>query len=94
MRKYIDEKQEIDKFLEKLISPFLKTNSLKILDACCGIGHLPYFLSDINPKIKFLGIDQTEYLIDEAIENLCIQREIELGLKKADTFNILKIVSK
>lgn len=88
MRKYIDEKQEIDKFLEKLISPFLKTNSLKILDACCGIGHLPYFLSDINPEIEFLGIDQTEYLIDEA-KKICNNKK-NVQFEAVDVFDFVK----
>jgi len=70
MKKYVNEKQEMDKFLEKLITPFTKANSLKILDACCGIGHIPYFLSDINPNIEFLGIDHTKYLIYVKIKKI------------------------
>lgn len=70
MKKYVNEKQEMDKFLEELITPLIKTNSLKILDACCGIGHISYYLTDINPNIQFLGIDQKKYLIDEA-KKLC-----------------------
>jgi len=66
MKKYVNEKQEMDKFLEKLITPIIRGASLKILDACCGIGHLSYFLSEISPESTFLGVDQTFYLIQEA----------------------------
>lgn len=73
MKKYAEEKQEIDKLLEKLITPFIENASLKILDACCGIGHILYFLSEISPKSTFLGIDQTTFLIQEA-KKLCQTR--------------------
>jgi ubiquinone/menaquinone biosynthesis C-methylase UbiE len=88
MKKYVNEKQEIDKFLEKLISPFLNTKSLKILDACCGIGHISYFLSKINPNNEFLGIDQTDYLINEA-KKLC-KNEKNIEFKTIDVFDFTK----
>ncbi|MFX1282100.1 MAG: class I SAM-dependent methyltransferase [Promethearchaeota archaeon] len=66
MRKYVDQPQEIDKFLMNLIEPKLKEPKLKILDACCGIGHLLYFLSDLSPQSSFLGVDKVPYLIEEA----------------------------
>lgn len=65
-KKCVTEKREIDKFFEKLISPFIESKNYNILDACCGIGYLSYFLSEISPKSKFLGVDQTYYLIEEA----------------------------
>ena len=55
MRKYVDKKQEMDKFLERLIIPIIQDKNLKILDACCGIGHILYFLSEISLKSTFLG---------------------------------------
>lgn len=70
MRKYVTKKQELDKFLEKRITPLIKGKKLKILDACCGIGHLIYFLKDISPQSHFLGIDNVPYLIEEA-KKLC-----------------------
>ena len=70
MKKYASKKQEMDKFLEKLIINFIKNKKLKILDACCGIGHIPYFLSSLSPESDFYGIDQTPYLIDES-KKLC-----------------------
>lgn len=70
MREYVTKKQELDKFLEKLITPLIKGKKLKILDACCGIGHLIYFLKDVSPRSQFLGIDNTPYLIEEA-NRLC-----------------------
>ena len=66
MKKYVDEKQEMDKFLEKIITPLIIGKNLKILDACCGIGHILYFLNEISSRSTFLGVDQTSYLIEEA----------------------------
>ena len=66
MTKYLKEKHEIDKELEKIITPYIESKKLRILDACCGVGHISQFLSKISPKSEFLGIDQTSYLIDEA----------------------------
>jgi ubiquinone/menaquinone biosynthesis C-methylase UbiE len=94
MSKYISQKQEMDKQLEKIISPFIKGRSLDILDACCGIGHISYFLHRISPKSKFLGIDQTPYLIDEAtkvcngIKNLRFEVGDILDMKYKKKFDI------
>lgn len=66
LKKYAEKKQERDKFIEELITPFIRDKSLKILDACCGIGQVSYYLSKISPKSVFLGIDQTQCFIDEA----------------------------
>ena len=73
-RKCITEKREMDKLLENLITPYIKSKNLKILDACCGIGHISYFLSEISPESIFSGIDQTSYLIEEA-KKLCIDKK-------------------
>jgi ubiquinone/menaquinone biosynthesis C-methylase UbiE len=75
MKKYVKEKQEMDKFLETLISPILEKNNQKILDACCGIGHIDYFLSELNHSNEFLGVDQTKYLIDEA-KKICNKKNV------------------
>ena len=54
---YVKDKQELDKFLEKSISPFIIDKKLKILDACCGIGHISNLLSELSPQSVFFGID-------------------------------------
>ena len=69
-KKCVTEKREFDKYLEKLISPYIIGKNLQILDAPCGIGHISYFLSEISPQSKFLGIDQTPWIIEEA-KKLC-----------------------
>ena len=74
MKKYVENKQELDKFLEKLITPFIENKSLKILDACCGIGHIIFLLNLISPGSTFMGVDQTEYYIEEA-------RKLSMGKK-------------
>ena len=68
MRKYLKTKQEIDKMLERIISPVIKGKKLKILDACCGIGHIANLLSNISNESDFVGVDQSEYVIKDAQE--------------------------
>lgn len=87
MKKYVNEKQEMDKLLESIIMPILAKNNLKILDACCGIGHIDYFLSELNYSNEFLGIDQTPYLIDEA-KKLCNKKNV--SFKKGDIYDLPK----
>jgi trans-aconitate methyltransferase len=71
MERYYRDKQELDKFLEKIITPYIKDKNLQILDACCGIGHIIHYLNKISPSSNFFGIDQTSYYIEKAKE-LCI----------------------
>ena len=86
MKKCITEKRELDKFLEKLISPYIKNKNLKILDAPCGVGHISYFLSDLSPNSKFLGIDQTPYIIEEA-KKICSSKK-NISFEVADIYDI------
>ena len=85
-KKCITEKREMDKYFETIISSFIKSKKCNILDACCGIGHLPYFLSEISKESKFLGIDQTSYLIDEA-KKLC-KGKSNISFEINDMYNI------
>jgi len=85
-KKCITEKREIDKYFETLISPFIKSKRYNILDACCGIGYISNFLSEISPESKFLGIDQTPYLIDEA-KKLCKDKS-NISFELDDIYNI------
>ena len=64
--KCVREKRRLDDYFEKIITPYIQSKELEILDACCGIGYISNFLSEISPKSTFLGIDQTSYLIEEA----------------------------
>jgi len=88
-KKCVSEKREMDKLLEKIIFTFIDSKKLDILDASCGIGHISYFLSEISKESKFVGVDQTEYLIKEA-EKLC-QNKPNISFEVND---ISKIVSK
>jgi ubiquinone/menaquinone biosynthesis C-methylase UbiE len=92
MKKYVKNKQEMDKVLIKLIKPYLKNKKIKVLDACCGIGHLDYFLSNLFLESSFQGIDQTSYLIDEA-RKLCSKRK-NVTFEINDMSNISKKYSK
>lgn len=87
MKKYVDQRQELDKFLDPLIAPLIINKKLNILDACCGIGHLIYSLSDLSPKSSFIGIDQTTYLIEEAMK-LCKDRR-NINFEVADIYDLL-----
>jgi len=88
MKKYVSEKQELDKSLELIISPLIKGKSLRILDACCGIGHIAYFLSEISPSSHFLGVDQTPYLIEEA-KKLCFEKK-NISFEIGDIYDLPK----
>jgi SAM-dependent methyltransferase len=65
MRAYLRNKPEQVKFFEELVGPYL-TEDVSVLDACCGIGDLLYFLAQLNPNARFTGVDKAEFLIDEA----------------------------
>jgi ubiquinone/menaquinone biosynthesis C-methylase UbiE len=92
MKKYVDTKQKIDLKLEDLLNPIIKNESFKILDACCGMGHLDYFFSSLSPNSTFLGIDQTQFLIDEA-KKLCIDKN-NVSFEVDDIYNLPKKYSK
>src|SRR5688572_25968040 len=53
MRAYVENKPEQVKFFEELIGPYLSGERVSVLDACCGIGDLIYFLAQLNPKASF-----------------------------------------
>ena len=65
MRAYLRNKPEQVKFFEEIVGPYLR-DDVSILDACCGIGDLLYFLAQLNPNARFTGVDKAEFLIDEA----------------------------
>ena len=56
----------MDKYLEQLITPYIKGKKLKIPDACCGLGHILYLLNQISPQSEYLGIDFKDYLVEES----------------------------
>jgi SAM-dependent methyltransferase len=66
MRAYLQTKPEQVKFFEELIGPYLKESGISVLDACCGMGDLIYFLAQLNSEVVFTGVDKAEFLIDEA----------------------------
>ena len=66
MRAYVRNKPEQVKFFEQLIGPYLRDGEVSVLDACCGVGDLIYFLAQLNPAASFTGVDQAAFLIDEA----------------------------
>jgi ubiquinone/menaquinone biosynthesis C-methylase UbiE len=86
MKKYVTTKQELDKQLDKLIIPLIQNKQFQILDACCGIGHLDYFLSSSSPDSSFIGIDQTSFLIDEA-KILCADKK-NVSFEVEDIYNL------
>lgn len=66
MRAYMQHKPEQVKFFEELIAPYLVDQvGVSVLDACCGLGDLIYFLSQLNPHARFTGLDKAAFLISE-----------------------------
>lgn len=94
MKKYVRKKQEMDKLLEKIIAPLIKNKSLKILDACCGIGHIIDHLSKISPKSQFVGIDKKKYLIEEAKKLCAMSGGSKNIFKTANIFELSKYFKK
>lgn len=93
MKKFLEQKRELDKFLEKLVTPLIKNKNLKILDTCCGIGHLIYFLNKISPSSQFVGIDKKRYLIEEA-RKLCGINNPNITFKTIDVYKLSKYFKK
>ena len=83
-----EKKQELDKLLETLISPYLLKNKLNVLDACCGLGHISYMLGKKFSNSTFTGIDQTSYLIKEA-KQICNDQN-NLSFFTKDIYNLPK----
>ena len=57
---------------EKLL-PYLANlqgDSLKVLDVACGNGRFGKFLAEKERKIKYTGIDNNQYLLDQAQKDL------------------------
>lgn len=86
MQKYITKKQELDKALEKLLAPILKSDASSVLDVCCGIGHLIYHLHEKFPHVQFLGIDETPYLVKEAKQLLKGAKNVRFEI--GDLYNL------
>ena len=71
MKRYYETKPEVVKFFEELTAPFFAAHEdALVLDACCGLGDLTYFLGRANPQARFVGIDKATFLLDEA-RQLC-----------------------
>jgi SAM-dependent methyltransferase len=64
MRAYVENKPEQVKFFEELIGPYLSGAQVSVLDACCGIGDLIYFLAQLNPHASFTGVDKAAHFTD------------------------------
>ena len=91
-KKCVTEKRELDKFLEELMTPYIKNKKLKILDAPCGIGHISYFLSELSPESSFFGVDQTPFMIKEA-KKLCSDKT-NISFEVGDVYDLPKKFSK
>jgi ubiquinone/menaquinone biosynthesis C-methylase UbiE len=70
MSGYVKNKPEQVKFFEYLMGPqVVDRKGLKVLDACCGIGDLTYFLHLINSDATYVGVDRAGFLVQEAQQN-------------------------
>ena len=86
--RYICQKQELDKFFERLIAPYIDGQKLKILDACCGAGHIIHMLNQIAPESDFIGIDLLDFLIERA-KQLCIGYD-NIAFRIMDVYSLSK----
>lgn len=86
MKKYYKKKQEMDKFLEKIITPYIEKKNLKVADVCCGLGHILHMLEKISPTSQFFGMDETRYLIEEAKKLNHNKKNINFEI--SDAYNI------
>ncbi len=84
--RYIHKKQELDKYFESLIAPYIEGQKLKILDACCGAGHITYILNQIAPQSEFLGVDLLDFLVEKA-EQLCEGHD-NVAFKVMDVYSL------
>lgn len=83
MQKYYRTKPEQVKFFEQLVGPYLAAQpEARVLDACCGLGDLTYFLSQLSPRTRFLGIDKASFLLDQAREQF--KSNPNIGFEVAD----------
>jgi len=87
-KKYAEKKWEIDKAFEAFIGPFIKNKKLSVLDACCGVGQMAYYLSKLSPESTFLGIDHGPFYIDEAKK--LYGKEKNLSFETADIYKFLE----
>jgi trans-aconitate methyltransferase len=66
MRKYVERKQELDKLLESVARPLFEAGELSVIDVGCGIGHLAPHFNELSPGSGFHGVEQYEYMTEEA----------------------------
>jgi len=79
---------------QKLL-PHLK-KQIKLLDVGCGNGRLGKFLKENNLKIEYTGMDNNQYLLDEAKKDLpkakLINQDIYQEWKLKDKFEAIAIL--
>jgi len=89
MRKYYETKPEVVRFFEELTTPFFRgAPQALVLDVCCGLGDLSYFLSESNPGLKFVGVDKAQFLLAEGAR-LCADKP-NVSFCQADVLELKK----
>lgn len=88
MRSYLENKPEQVKLFEELVGPYLAGDHVSVLDACCGMGDLTFFLAQLNPKAVFTGVDKASFLLDEARRNLSDNPNVTF--QKGDVYGLSK----
>ena len=87
MRAYLAVKPEQITFFEQITEPYLGAQpGARVLDACCGVGDLTYYLSRRFPDVQFVGIDRAGFLVEEA-RRQCADRA-GVSFEEADLFRL------
>ena len=85
-KKYAEKKWEIDKAMENFVAPFIEGKKLSVLDACCGVGQMAYYLSKRSPKSTFLGVDYGQFYIEEAKK--LYEKEKNISFETGDIYKL------
>jgi ubiquinone/menaquinone biosynthesis C-methylase UbiE len=99
---YFKQKPEQVKAFEAAAAERIKEKpEPRILDAACGLGDLSHYLSELNPRAHFVGLERAPFLVSEArrlntdnpqlefVEGDLMQLKAQLGGKSFD-FSVCK----
>ncbi|MFH0942874.1 MAG: class I SAM-dependent methyltransferase [Candidatus Beckwithbacteria bacterium] len=79
----------------KKLLPHLQGRTLKVLDLGCGNGRFGKFLAE-HQQIEYTGIDNNQYLLDKAAENLpgacLLQRDLTKPWQIKGKFDLVAIL--
>jgi ubiquinone/menaquinone biosynthesis C-methylase UbiE len=88
MRRAFQQKPEQVKVFEELVGPRLRDlQAPVVLDACCGMGDLSYFLSRRYPHAQFVAVDRAEFLQREGAR---LAKAPNIRFEMADVYDLTR----